>query len=575
MRAKTLKRYIDEQAIVPENEEELGNWFKMYDVLDFVLNSGRKGMVPVYSSNKKFRNSFYSYSLIVPEENLKGDYITELMHWSVTPSSGYGYGYSSSEGGYKPLLFDAVSSDSPHLLEGSTPIFFLRECNNHTSTILEINQKISHVLEICWSKKRKSFCKLNDVGDYVDVATMNDDENLTLCTLNREDLEFYLYLSKSILITFFDIMRHSKNFSKAQHDKRNELTLKDDQNEIFASLTTEILDNEEINLSWMRGFHIIRNEISNNDMMKKLRDKEHKEYESFIICDFRNKRVVEWSCDPDELSNYFIKSDKPFETSPAFFKPEVLSKYKQDPEKYKLEIQSIECRGSWSLNHLDTNEEGQIIAFIYQLSALPSSEQKYWKSFNEEPKSGLSKRAIKHYFLGEWDTDYDPLISFKNILETFPDVKVKGKDIPIWKMPNLPKTRDINFLNYVVTDSTKEWEDQISAIYQILIEGLQAKNIKLIANNLKCRKKGLKSIKQLIKCLEALNIQEETIDIIVMPLFELNDLRSKLVAHTTSKEYPEEDLKVHYKNLLEKCDKSMRKLADLINQDVFNIEGEE
>ncbi len=40
---------------------------------------------------------------------------------------------------------------------------------------------------------------------------------------------------------------------------------------------------------------------------------------------------------PGATANYFTESDLPFETTPAFFRPDVLLKYKFDSEKYTLE----------------------------------------------------------------------------------------------------------------------------------------------------------------------------------------------------------------------------------------------
>jgi hypothetical protein len=43
----------------------------------------------------------------------------------------------------------------------------------------------------------------------------------------------------------------------------------------------------------------------------------------------------------------------------------------------------IDCRGGWSLRDFDTNEAGQVHAYICDLRNLPYQEQLYWKSFNE------------------------------------------------------------------------------------------------------------------------------------------------------------------------------------------------
>lgn len=567
LRIIDIKDYLAVQDSIPEDQKELENWFKMQDVLNFLFNS-TENMVPIYLHDRS-HGGLFIYSLLVPEEMLKEDYVSDLLNWSISISSGYGYGYSFSDRKHVPHLYEPISGNSPRFLNDSTPIFFVRECFNHTLTKLEINQKISHVLEICWNEKRNAFCKFNDVGDFIDIATMKHNNKLTLCTLKKEDLDFYMYLSKSVLIRFIDIMRYAKNFKHAQHDNRQNLELKDPENEIYASLIIENMDNE-INFSWLRGFQIIRNNVSDEQMMKRLIGKEDRNYETFLICDFKNDRVIEWSSDPEKLANYFIESDNPFETSPAFFNPEVLSKYKQDPEKYTVHTQNIECRGSWSIDYIDINKEGQVFAFMYQLSSLPYSEQKYWKSFNEKPKAGISKRAYNHYFLGKWDSDYDPLISIKNTIDTFPQANFGSQNVPIWKLPKLSTTKNVKTLNYVVTESTKEWEDQILTLYQILNEGLISKSINKLAKHLKCREVGLKSVKQLDRCLDKIGIGKKERTEIIEPLIELWRLRSTIVAHPGGGEYPE-DLKIHYKELLERCDVAMRNLAELINNGSLDI----
>jgi len=70
--------------------------------------------------------------------------------------------------------------------------------------------------------------------------------------------------------------------------------------------------------------------------------------------------ITEISCNPTCLANYFTKSDLPFEISPAFFRPEVLLRYKSDPDKYELTIRSISCRDAWYLQTYDINDAGQV-----------------------------------------------------------------------------------------------------------------------------------------------------------------------------------------------------------------------
>ncbi|MDZ4172050.1 MAG: hypothetical protein U1C19_07765, partial [Methanobacteriaceae archaeon] len=173
MRVRDLKRYLDEQENISQTKVESENWLKMNDFLSFIVNS-QEGMAPVYISKK----NIFLYALIVPEDKISGDYIDDLLNWSFRISHGYGYGYSYANQEKTPFLSEPMDSARPDLLEGSIPIFFLRDCFNHTLTKLEINQKISHVLEICWSKDRGAFSKFNDIGDYEDISTMENTKDL-------------------------------------------------------------------------------------------------------------------------------------------------------------------------------------------------------------------------------------------------------------------------------------------------------------------------------------------------------------------------------------------------------------
>ena len=57
-------------------------------------------------------------------------------------------------------------------------------------------------------------------------------------------------------------------------------------------------------------------------------------YVEFIMLDWRNKRVAKVSTDPKATTNYFEAhgNSLPFEVSPAFFRPDVILKYKTDKE---------------------------------------------------------------------------------------------------------------------------------------------------------------------------------------------------------------------------------------------------
>ena len=138
-----------------------------------------------------------------------------------------------------------------------------------------------------------------------------------------------------------------------------------------------------------------------------------REYASFIIHDWRNKNVAEVSSGPGHTANYFNGEGNslPYELSPAFFRPEVLSKYKADRDKYTIDEahRFISCRGTWELWSFDVNEAGQVHAYLCDLRYLPHQEQLHWKSYDERPKGTISKRSLENDFQGVWASYETPL----------------------------------------------------------------------------------------------------------------------------------------------------------------------
>jgi len=564
-----IKRQIFKLNEIPKLNRDLDKWFDLEDEIIFLLGTTEE-YIPIYFSYKHF----FLNSFIVSVNKLRKGYIEDLLNWnSGLISYSYSYGYGYSKGKPKKKIFKAMSDViGAKTLINSTPIIF-RRFNGHfeEQPFIELNQKIEHLLDIYWLRDKKAYCKLDDAGDFEEIFTVDKDKEneFTLCTIKQEDLNFYLFLTNSVLARVFDLNKIHDSWNSDVNYKRIADSYRDAKREIFFNRTKVLEENGKPNSACIRGFQIIRNKEKLSKMRKILEGKEDREYASFIINDFKNKKIVEWSSNPKELGSYHVKNDLPFETSPAFFNPQVLLKYKQDYEKYNFAHREINCRGAWWI-YYDINEEGQVHAYIIDLSRLPYEEQLYWKSYNEKPKAGISSRAINSDFLGKWDFDYDPLFSLKKVLRNFPKINYKGESIKIWELPNVPNPNLIDNLCYVDTNSKKEREDQILILSKISIDGLNKKTINKISKEFNCYDDKLGSIKFLAKILENIKVPLDEIEIIINPLNSLWYLRSNVVAHP-HKTYPKGDLRKQFRDILVKTDKSMRKLVEIIEKDKLNI----
>ena len=237
-----------------------------------------------------------------------------------------------------------------------------------------------------------------------------------------------------------------------------------------------------------------------------------------------HKRLAEISCSPDALSNYFTNSNKPFEVTPAFFRPDVLLKYKADTSKYTLESRTISCRGAWHLETYDINEAGQVHTYLVYLSRLPYEEQLYWRSFNEEPKGPISKRAYTTDFKGEFSDQEDPLENLRALLRAFPERKVLW-----WTLRDADLMRQ---LTSPVTASADEWANDLMNLDKTVVEGLEEKWLRKRSGELgRTLDDRIRSLKAHEECLIALQFEPEHARALLSPLHDVHNLRSEQKGH--------------------------------------------
>jgi hypothetical protein len=200
--------------------------------------------------------------------------------------------------------------------------------------------------------------------------------------------------------------------------------------------------------------------------------KKNKQYVEFIAYDWRNECVTKVSTDPAATTNYFQAKENslPFELSPAFFKPEVLLKYKADRDKYAVGERNVSCRAAWALEAIDVNEAGQVHAYICYLRDLPFKEQLYWLSFNEQPKSSISERAFVNDFKGEFVNFVSPLRKVISTCKRWHHDKVTW-----WTLRN---EKLLERVNTPFSSSRDEWAEAFMNLSKLVIEGFNTKAIR-------------------------------------------------------------------------------------------------
>jgi hypothetical protein len=459
------------------------------------------------------------------------------------------------------IYLDAPLRSTSKSFQGGEKLVFKRSFTgvSNAPSSIELSQKLTHSLNLHYMPERTAFCRLDFRGDFEEVIKIFQQDKdstwgyLNAVTIKRQELDTYMALTNTCLVLRFDFTRVKwgsfSDWGKIEHYQRDATDL------FYHGGVSE-------QGSFCNGALIVRPRLTVDDLVQAWKDAENtnnRSYATFKIYDRKNNKNVETSCAPGFLSNYFQDSSLPWEISPAFFRPEVLQRFKADSEKYTLDDRSIGCRNAWYLKTFDINEAGQVHTYIGYLADLPYEEQLYWQSFNEWPKASISARAHQTDLMGNWDETYEPLSKLKHT------VALMDSAPPNWWKPRGDTLSDA--VRYPVTDSTKEWGDEVLALDQFLVEGFLIKPLQEIA-----QAKGRQvenawgSLRVLQEVLIAHKCTEEQAKSLVLPLQKLHRLRTEVRGHATSEKKAKAELEARtnfgtfraaFIHLVTDCDKAL------------------
>lgn len=381
--------------------------------IDFLLQNACNDQIVIYARTK----CVLIHEVLALKNKMTPAAASELQHrnipmpddsWSIQRVWGGGKGHRMY---LEPPLTSVAKS-----LSGGEKLVFRRSFTGVTRgpAPIELSQKLIHSLDLHFLPERNAYCRLDargDIEDVIKVVQVNKDsdwDSIDVVTIDRRELDTFMALSKTCLVLRFDFTRVRWGSFAGWGDIHR-----------YEKEDVDLYYHGGVNGqgSYCNGAMIVQPRATVGDLVRHWKsedDRSKRKYAAFKIYDRKNDINVETSCAPEFLSNYFQTSELPWEISPAFFRPEVLHRFKADPEKYTLDDRSIGCRNAWYLKTYDINEAGQVHTYIGYLANLPYEEQLYWQSFNEWPKGSISERAHQTDIVGEWHLEYEPLSALKH-----------------------------------------------------------------------------------------------------------------------------------------------------------------
>lgn len=454
----------------PDDSAAFDEWLPADSHLQFLRNNARANRLVLLAMGSRT----YVHSVVAPAAAIDPPDKVDLINWSWRPfSSAASY---VTGGGRDDLWVERIDAGSgSESVKDAYPLILGRTFEgwpDHEGTYFEVLQEFAHLADIHWRPEASAYCRFDHHGDLEHVVSVtrretSDDTAVVSCLW--EPLEVYLAATRSVLIRVFDFTLFRPSGFRSWPNRAPDLHLKDDDL-YFKRLV------DKGHAAYTRGAQIIGPREPSDEIFKRVADswagRQEGPYVEFVAHDWRNGRIAKISTDPAATTNYFEAAENslPYELSPAFFRPEVLAKYKADRDKYTVRAREITCRAAWHLRSIDVNEAGQVHAYICDLRGLPHAEQLHWLSHNEEPRASISDRAVTNDFKGEWVETPDPLTK---VLST-----VRGWNRTGVQWWTLRDPRLLDQVNTPVTSSRDEWSGSFMDLTKLVVEGFEIRSIR-------------------------------------------------------------------------------------------------
>jgi hypothetical protein len=465
---KKIIEEIERLDDLPPDREDFATWIHAGAHLDFLRRNACSEELVIYGSGEYS----FVYAAVLPNARLASVSQDDLLHWAGDP---YSQIASYVWGGSRDDVWVERLSDSTgwRALEGAIQLVFGRTFEGWSGsdrTYFEVNQEYTHITGIHFRPEQRGYCRFDQNGDLqqmVSVTSRSDTvKNVSCVSFAWSPLEEYLAATNSTLVRRFDFtLLRRNNFTKWPEGPE---TIIQESDQLFYRQKVD-----PAVAAYTTGVQLIAPRRPSRVIFDDFRGgHKNKKYVEFIAHDWRNMRVTTISTDPKATTNYFEAhgNSLPFEVSPAFFRPEVVLKYKTDKDKYTIGERHITCRAAWQLQALDVNEAGQVFAYIRYLRSLPYAEQLHWRSYNEPPKAGISDRAMASDFEGRFATFKDPLREVLSIVGYWHE-----KSVPWW---TLRGDRLLERVSTPLTASRDEWAEAFMDLAKLVVEGFEVSPIR-------------------------------------------------------------------------------------------------
>lgn len=412
-------------------------------------------MIPIYGETEQYDSDAFYQCIITSKEFASKDMETDCTNdWnrgSLTP--GFTKSYCQ---GKEETIYSRYNND-----KNIEPFVIIREFNGlGVENEIEIVEEFRLLNNLYYNQSNKEY---RDLINDATVILIKD----KLVYVDYRYLKRYLSVKNMVMLihvsSLYKGFIDEKSYSKTINQKDKIYTFSLRKEDSFSSIYAKIL---------IHGFEI-------KDCGYWPYEKNSEEFETFIIGLKEDGKESTFTCNPDKLSNYFgSNKGAPHYLTLVFFRPEVLKKYYDNPERYSVGDGIIRCGNLWAL-YIDNHQDDYISAYLGDLGRdLPNlNEQRHWKNYNIALDGKLSSTKYKRDFLAQFSEPISPMFIFQN---KYASINECFEDKYGWKL-FLPLHADDEYnlkcLRIPLCNSQPEFDLLVLSLTKILIDSLNEKSI--------------------------------------------------------------------------------------------------
>jgi len=505
-----------------------GNNYNDWDYLlhkeiidEFIPNFGNELWLPVYRIRDKEPNAFTIFSALLEHRYVE----TALRNadWDINIGGGLPSVCLTQRRGRKKATYHRFGID------GIRPLVIYRDFWGAWRSYHELCEEFRHFHNLAEDHQRGILLDFDDSGYEIEVARITDSE----VKINRNYLQKFLAATQLYLAVYFDSVRYSKIPLK-DIPKQNRLVEHRDDRCCYR------LSIDECN--YIHGYKTLSRLIGKviiapppfQEVVRELYEDKVEAEVSFIIGVDASGKPIEYTSNPEKLSNYFgANPGAPHYLTPVYFKREVLSRYYADPKRYSVEDGLLRCLHLWALQ-IDNDHPTHVVVFLGDLGRdLPYNERLYWRSFNVPPPidAGISETCFQRSFRAQFAEPKSVDLVFRQEYQQLNDAWHEKMGWPLFLELDQEDRYILQAIRIPITESPSELEQQVMWLAKLLVDSLNERELeKAIGDRFV---PGLKGIQKLNLFLEEFENKEK----IVQFLRDLQQLRSTGFAHRKGSNY--------------------------------------